>query len=239
MSDIKLFMAPGTCARVAAICLEEAGQDFDTKVIRFMRGEHRSPEFLLLNPKGKVPTLFIDGNTLTENVAIVTYLNERFPEAHLLPAANDLLDRVRLLEDLSYCASTLHPIVSRIRMSPFFAGQDCALKVWQAGCQAMAENFELIESRLADQQWWYGDTWSALDAYLYWVFWRVSGAEFDVSPYPNYRGHAARMEERPSVRRALAREDMAQKILENEGLVFVPPLPVIPAGQSNQSPKRH
>ena len=100
----------------------------------------------------------------------------------------------------------------------------------------MADNFELIESRLADQRWWYGDTWSALDAYLYWVFWRVAGAEFDVRPYPNYRDHAARMEQRPSVRRALAREDEAQKILEREGLAFVPPLPPT---QPSHDAKRH
>lgn len=239
MNDIKLFMAPGTCARVTAICLEEAGLDFETKVVRFMRGEHRSPEYLLLNPKGKVPTLYIDGNTLTENAAIVTYLNDRFPEASLLPKTETTLERVRLLEDLSFCASTLHPIVTRIRMSPFFAGPECALKVWTLGCEAMAENFALIESRLAAQRWWYDETWSALDAYLYWVFWRVAGAEFDVSAYPNYRDHAARMEQRPSVKRALARENAAQEILESEGLAFVPPLPAGPGQRSNSQPKRH
>lgn len=228
MTDIKLLMAPGTCARVTAICLEEAGQDFETGVIRFMRGEHRSPEFLQLNPKGKVPTLLIDGQVLTENVAIVTYLDERFPDAGLLPAATTAREKARLLEDLSYCASTLHPIVTRIRMSKFFAGPDCEWSVWQAGCLAMAENFNLIERRLAGHPWWYGDTWSAMDAYLYWVFWRVAGAGFDIEPYPNYGGHAGRMEQRPAVQRALAREEEAQKILEAEGLAFVPPPPPKP-----------
>lgn len=234
MPDTRLFMAPGTCARVTAICLEEAGAAFETTVIRFLRGEHRSPEFLLLNPKGKVPTLLIDGYTLTENVAIIIYLNDRFPQAKLLPEVTTKVDRVRLLEDLSFCASTLHPIVTRIRMSPFFAGSDCAWNVWQAGCQAMAQNFELIEEHLSGQAWWYGKDWSAMDAYLYWVFWRVAGAEFDVAPYPNYCEHAARMEARPSVKRALAREAEAEKILENEGLAFVAPLPKRPGEQPNQ-----
>jgi len=223
MAETKLFMAPGTCARVTAICLEEAGQDFDTTVIRFMRGEHRSPEFLKINPKGKVPALLIDGNVLTENVAIITYLNARFPDAGILPEATTTLEKVRLIEDLCFCAATLHPIVTRIRMSPVFAGPDCAWDVWRIGCQAMAQNFELIERRLSGHSWWYGDTWSAMDAYLYWVFWRVSGAEFDIEPYPNYIDHSKRMEQRPAVRRALAREEAAQKILEAEGLAFVPP----------------
>ena len=232
MTDIKLYMAPGTCARVPAICLEEAGQGFDTVVVRFMKGEHRSPEFLRLNPKGKVPTLLIDGHCLTENVAIIFYLHERFPEAGLLPQASTPLARSRALEDLSFCASTLHPIVTRIRMSSFFAGPDCAWNVWDAGCKAMAANFELIEDRLSDGPWWYGREWSAVDAYLYWVFWRVSGAGFDVAPYTNYCDHTARMEVRPSVQHALAREGQAQKILEGEGLAFVPPPPPKRPGQA-------
>ena len=67
-----LFMAPYTCARVTAIALEEAGVEFDAHLIRFMRGEHKSPEFKARNPKGKVPALEIDDEVLTENVAILT-----------------------------------------------------------------------------------------------------------------------------------------------------------------------
>jgi len=72
-----LWMAPYTCARVTAIALEEAGVEFDTRLVRFMRGEHKSPEFRARNPTGKVPALEIDGDVPTENVAILTYLAER------------------------------------------------------------------------------------------------------------------------------------------------------------------
>ncbi|HKX56039.1 MAG TPA: glutathione S-transferase N-terminal domain-containing protein, partial [Xanthomonadales bacterium] len=95
MSKAQLYMAPGTCARVSSICLEELGLDFETVVIRFMRGEHKSPDYKKLNPKGKVPTLVIDGESLTENVAIISYLNERFAEARLMPEAADPLTRAR------------------------------------------------------------------------------------------------------------------------------------------------
>lgn len=225
MSRTQLYIAPGTCARVACIALEEIGEDFETVVIRFMKGEHKSPDYRKLNPKGKVPALAIDGHHLTENVAIISYLNERNPEAKLMPTASTLAEKAQHLADLVYCASTLHPIVTRIRMAPFIAGPDCAGRVWQGGCDAMTENFDLIEKRLGDREWWYGDEWSAVDAYLYWVFWRVQGAEFDVSPYPGFRDHAARMEARPAVQRTLARERAAIETLEAEGLVFVPPSP--------------
>jgi glutathione S-transferase len=62
-----------------------------------------------------------------------------------------------------------------------------------------------------------------MDAYLYWVFWRVEGAEFPVKEYPCFCDHAGRMEERPSVLRAVAREDEMTAQLEAEGLVFTPP----------------
>lgn len=226
MDANKLYMAPGTCARVSAIALEEAGVPFDTIVVRFMKGEHKSPEFRKLNPAGKVPALVIDGQALTENVAIVSYLNERFPDAGLMPKPDGLLGKHRQLADLCYCASTLHPLVTRIRMSSFFGGEEAAARVYAIGSATMQEHFSIIESRLANRgPWWYGPDWSMVDAYLYWVYWRVTGAEFDASPFPLYQAHARRLEERPSVQRARAREDAAQKILEEEGLVFVPKVP--------------
>jgi glutathione S-transferase len=220
---ISLWMAPYTCARVTAIALEEAGMEFETKLVRFMRGEHKSPEYKARNPKGKVPALEIDGDVLTENVAILTYLAERFPEAKLLPHAVTSIARAHVLADLCFCSSTLHPLVTRIRMPMFFAGAEHALAVKKAAETAMDEYFQLVEDRLAARRWWYGDDWSAMDGYLYWVFWRVEGAGYDVSRFPRFAAHARAMEGRPAVRRALAREEAAQAQLEAEGLAFVPP----------------
>lgn len=220
MADTKLYMAPGTCARVPSIALEEAGQAFDSVLVRFMQGEHKAPNYKELNPKGKVPTLVIDGRELTENVAIIGFLNERFPQANILPPTDDPMERARQVADLAFCASTLHPIVTRIRIPVFFAPEECAEAVYQKGSEAMTEYFRLIEDRLSGQPWWYGEQWSIIDAYLYWIFWRVEGADFDVTPYPNYADHAKRMEERPAVRRALEREYEAQRQLESEGLTF-------------------
>ncbi len=223
MTETVLFAAPGTCARVTAIALEEAGRPFESRVIRFLKGEHKSPEFKAINPKGKVPALRIDGVTLTENVAILTYLNERHPEAGLLPKTTSATQRVDHLADLCFCSATLHPLVTRIRMPQFFAGPEHARAVWSAGCGAMQEYFGLVEDRLARQPWWYGDAWSVMDAYLFWIFWRVEGAGFPTKDYPHYSGHAERMTRRPSVQRALQREDEMSKQLEAEGLLFTPP----------------
>jgi glutathione S-transferase len=216
-------MAPYTCARVTAIALEEAGIGFETKLVRFLKGEHKSPEYRRFNPKGKVPALEIDGDVLTENVAILTYLAERFPQARLMPPANSAAERAHRLADLCFCSATLHPLVTRIRMPMFFAGPDNAVAVKHTAEKAMDEYFQLIEDRLAAGLWWYGAEWSAMDGYLYWVFWRVEGAGYDVSRFPRFTAHARAMEARPAVQRALAREEAAQVQLEAEGLAFVPP----------------
>jgi len=215
-------MAPGTCALVPAICLEEAGQSFESIVVRFMRGEHKSTEFKKLNPKGKVPALAINDEVLTENVAIITYLNEQFADAQLMPETSNSLTRARQIADLSFCSATLHPMVTRIRMPQLFANKDSIHSVWEYGCRGMTEFFTLIENRLTDSSWWYGPRWSAIDAYLYWVFWRVEGAEFDTTPFPYFKDHANRMAERLAVRRAWQRESAAAAQLEAEGLTFQP-----------------
>jgi hypothetical protein len=64
-----------------------------------------------------------------------------------------------------------------------------------------------------------------MDAYLYWAFWRVRGAGFDVAPFPRFLDHAARMEGRPAVGRAIARDAEMEKLLEGEGLSFRPTPP--------------
>ena len=223
MTEITLFHAPQTCARVPTIALEEIGVPFETRLVRFLKGEHKSPDYKQYNPKGKVPCLLIEGENLTENVAILSYLNERFPVARLLPPAIGALPRYRQIADLSFCAATLHPIVTRIRIPFFFSRAEHARAVWESGCEAMKEYFSLIEERFANRHWWYGEEWSVMDAYLYWIFWRVQGADFDVTPYAAFQDHAVRMEQRPSVQRALQREAEAEQQLEAEGLKFSPP----------------
>jgi glutathione S-transferase len=223
MSDTILYMAPYTCARVTAIALEEAGVPFKTRLVRFLKGEHKSPKFKRHNPKGKVPALAIDGEVLTENVAILAYLVERFPEARLMPPASTLAERARQIADLCFCSATLHPLVTRIRMPMFFAGPDNAAVVKRTAEQTMDEYFQLVEDRLAHGPWWYGAAWSAMDGYLYWVFWRVEGAGYDVSRFPRFTAHARAMERRSAVARALAREEEAQRQLEAEGVAFLPP----------------
>jgi len=216
---ITLCFAPGSCARVPLIALEEIGVPFETRLIAFMKGEHRTPDFLALNPAGKVPALIVDDGVVTQNTAILRYLAQRFPEARLLPAIADLLAEAQLLARLAWFSADLHPIVTRIRMPHFFCDLDSApARVRELGETAMAFQLAEVERDLAVSPWLLGGDWSILDAYLHWVWFRITGAGFDATPFPAIVDHARRMAERPAVQRALAREHDAEQMLAAQGL---------------------
>jgi len=79
-----------------------------------------------------------------------------------------------------------------------------------------------VNDQLADGPWWYGDTWSIVDGYLYWAWARITGVGFDDSDFPNIRHHHELSNERPAVQRAMAREATNIEILKSEGLFHAP-----------------
>jgi len=201
----RLHIAPGTCARVPLIALEEAGTDFSLALVRFQNGDHKSPAYLAKNPAGKVPLLETPDGPLAQNVAIARYLGAHFPG--LLPQTTSAYDDAQITANLAFCADTLHPIVTRMRMPMFIAqGEEAQQSVRDMGHAAMVPMAQVVENRLAGGPWWYGDDWSIQDAYIYWIWYRLLSVDYDVAPLPNWAAHAARMEQRPAVQRALAHE---------------------------------
>ena len=219
MDKLTLYFAPDSCARVTLTALEEIGRPYALEVVTFVQGQHRSAEYLALNPKGKVPTLIVNGEPLTENVAILSWLAERYPESALLPTIDGPFTKARQIADLSFCASGLHPIVTRLRIPQYFCDTpDGVGRVFEIAAAAMRPNFALIEQRLAAGPWWYGDDWSIMDAYINWVWFRVTGAGFEVSDYPTFVRHDEAFKRRPSVIRALAVNQRVADDLAARGL---------------------
>ena len=128
--------------------------------------------------------------------------------------------------DLCYCAATLHPIVTRIRIPGFFADTpEAQASVYKRATEAMVQALAVAERRLAAQPWWYGERWSLMDAYLNWIWFRIAGAGFDTAPFPALADHDRRNAERPSLVRIRALEAELEAQLESEGLRFRPPEP--------------
>ena len=220
MTDLVLYFAPGTCARVPLVTMFEKGIPFEPRLIRFMAGDHKKPEYMALHPQGKVPLLIADGRPVSENVAILTFLARTFSGKKILPFTGDAYDDAQILSDLAWCSAGMHPIVTRLRMPQFFCDVEGARdRVWAIAAEAMKPNFAIVERRLADRDWIYGE-WSAMDAYVYWVWFRATGAGFDGSPYPRFADHARRMEQRGGVKKLLALEEKADAELKAQGMDF-------------------
>src|SRR4051812_17808361 len=104
---LKLFDAPHTCALASHIALEEAGAEYETVRIDFSANEQRQPEYLAINPKGRVPSLVTDNGVLTETPAILAFVAHRFPNARLAPV-DDPFAFARVQAFNSYLCSTVH-----------------------------------------------------------------------------------------------------------------------------------
>src|SRR5215467_14556148 len=106
-SMLKLFYAPNTCARASHIALQESGADYETVRVDFASDEQRKPEYLRINPKGRVPALATDKGILTENPAILAFVAQSFPKARLAPL-DDAFAFGRIQAFNSYLCSTVH-----------------------------------------------------------------------------------------------------------------------------------
>ncbi|MCJ2180744.1 glutathione S-transferase family protein [Novosphingobium album (ex Hu et al. 2023)] len=205
---VHAYFAPGACSRVMLHALEEAGLAFEGHPLALMRGEQKSPEYLAINPKGKVPALVVDGDLLTENGAIAWYLANRFPEAGMLPGLDDPVTAAQALGDLIWCGGTLHPIVRRMMRPALFNESDPdgtrALAAAELGVTARD-----LDARLEGQDWWYGDTWSLVDTYVAWAFSIAAICGFPLSEYPNLASHTKRLSEKETFKRVVAREKEA------------------------------
>ena len=205
MPSLELFFSPGACSRVTLIALEEIGCPFTATPIMLSRGEHKKPDFLRVNPKGKVPALLVDGELLTENVAILTGLAQWFPDAQLLPSASTM-EALQSLSMLAWFASGIHPYIPRLVITHVISDEPAAAPRIQAMAATMlGKQLDLLQQKLGEQSWILGQ-WSLIDAYAFWVWTRIQGAPIDLSRFTLLAAHADRMSARPSVQRALARE---------------------------------
>jgi glutathione S-transferase len=104
---LKLYYAPHTCALASHVALEEAGADYSTVRISFVAKEQQSPDYLAVNPKGRVPALVTDRGVLTETPAMLAYVAQSFPQARLAPLA-DPFAFAQVQAFNSYLCSTVH-----------------------------------------------------------------------------------------------------------------------------------
>ncbi len=205
---LKLFHFPGACSRVTMTALEAAGADYEDEMINLMKGAHLSPTYQATNPRGKVPALLVDGALLSENAAIISWINMTFPAACLLPKPSNDWQRALQLSDLFWLSSVWHPYVRANKMPMRWTTGDVA-PVRERGVELLTPCVEQLEARLTESPFWYGD-WSILDVYFYWAYTTAEEGGFDLTARAAINRHRAAIEAHPAFVRARAREEAAK-----------------------------
>jgi glutathione S-transferase len=210
LMPIALYYSPGSCSLAPHIVLNEIGQPFELRKFATADRANYSAEYLAINPKGRIPTLLIDGFTLTENPAILAYLGRRFPDAGLYPA--DAAEaEARCLELLAWSSNTVHVAYAQLfRPERFVPNERDYPPVKESGRSNYERCLGDIESKLQRQQYAVGDRFTVVDPFWL-VFYRWGmRSNYDMrTKFPAYTAYTERLCSRPSIQRALSAEEIS------------------------------
>jgi glutathione S-transferase len=207
---MKLYFSPGACSFVPHTLLETAGEPFEAVMVKLHKGENYSPEYRAINPRSQVPVLVDGEQVITQIVAIVNHLDERFPQLGFIP--REPLARTRMLETLAWMNNTVHPTFTHIFLPHKFAESDAAkaeLKAFNTGLYRghLVELEALVEKAVAaGKPYLGGDSFGPLDAYTLTLARWGSIAGIDPAGFPATWAFIARIAALPPVARAIERE---------------------------------
>jgi glutathione S-transferase len=198
MSDVVTFYTnPQSRGRIVHWMLEEVGAPYEAKVVSFEKREHKAPEYLAINPMGKLPAIVHRGVVVTETPAICAYLADAFPEAGLAPAPT-APERGTYLRWLFFGAGCLEPaITDRIQERP------APDRPTMVGWGSYADVLGTLEHAIAPGPWILGERFSAADLYVgSQMGWGLMTKSLE--PRPAFVAFVARIRERPAFQRAMA-----------------------------------
>ncbi|MEO8153918.1 MAG: glutathione S-transferase family protein [Rhizobacter sp.] len=203
------YFAPGTCALASHIALEHAGAPYEAVRVDFAHSEQRSPDYLRLNPKGRVPALVTGRGILTETPAILQFICQSFPQAGLAPL-DDVFELAQMNAFNSYLCSTVHVAHAHGRRGHRWADDPAAIAAMQKKVpQTMGDCFELIERDYFKGPWVLGERYTVSDMYLFTISQWLKGDGVDVKRYPKVDAHTQRMAADPVVSKVLAAQNAA------------------------------
>ncbi len=202
----KLYYSPGSCALASHIALEEAGAPYAAERVDFKNNQQNSPEYLAINPKGRVPALVTDRGILTETPSILAFIAQSFPQAKLAPS-DDPFALAQVQAFNSYLCSTVHVAHAHKHRGYRWATDEGSF----ADMKRMVPNsvgaaFALIERDMLRGPWVMGAQYTICDPYLFTLAGWLEGDSVELSTLPKVIDHRKRMSERPAVRKVLAEQ---------------------------------
>ncbi|MDF3625891.1 glutathione S-transferase family protein [Brytella acorum] len=203
MLDVYAFATPNSVK--VPIALEELGFPYTLHGVNVRKGEQKTPEFLRLNPNGKVPVLVDtpengDPFILTESAAILVYLAEK--AGRLLPASGE--ERARVFEQLFFHASGLSPAFGQSGFFQRFAAEPQPLALERFASEA-TRTLGLLDGVLAERPFVAGEDFTIADIAHFGWLWRRGFPNITFDDTPNIARWYETVEARPAVQRGIAR----------------------------------
>jgi glutathione S-transferase len=208
---LQLYYALGACSLASHIALEEAGAPYEGIRIDLKAGDQRQPNYLKVNPKGRVPTLITDRGILTENPAILAFIAQSFPAAKLAPI-DDPFAFAQVQSFNAYLCATVHVAhAHRARGARWVDANDtAALEAMKRKVpESVGACFDLIERSMFKGPWVMGESYTICDPYLFTLASWLENDSIDPKRFPRVYDHRNRMAERPATKRTLAMEKAA------------------------------
>jgi glutathione S-transferase len=200
---MKLYYLTGACSLASYISLLEANQKFEAfPVDRTTKKTGDGKDFLAFNPKGYVPALVLDnGEVLTENVAVLSYIANLDASRKLAPAPGTM-GFYRVLEWLAYVNSEVHK-----NIGPLFRPMSTD-EMKAAAREVVAQRHAFIEKSLGDKPFLTGENFTVADAYLYVTLSWCERVAIDLTKHPRLAAFHERCRGRASVQRARKEEGL-------------------------------
>ena len=193
---MRLYEFAPTRSIRARWALQELGEEFEAVTVNLAAGDHRRPQFLKINPAGRVPVL-VDGDlTITESVAIVLYLAERDPQRRFLP--RDIALRSQVYRWLMFAATELEQPLWRIARHTALYPEDMRLpaELPIAG-RDFAEMAAVLERHMKDRQFVVGDQVTVADFVMAYTLDWANEARL-LGEFPILLAYRERMHARPN-----------------------------------------
>lgn len=201
---LKFYYAPKTCALGVHIALEQIGAPYEAIALDFANQAQRSADYLVINPKGRVPALVTERGILTETPALLLYLAQRFPEARLAPL-DDIFALAEMQAFNNYLCATVHVAHAHRVRGTRWVDDPAAIEAMKKKVpQTMGDCMALIEHGMLKGPWVMGEQYTVADMYLFTIAGWLEGDGVDLSKLPKVIDHRARMAADPVVKRVVA-----------------------------------
>ena len=207
--NIKLYYAPGACSLASHIVIEETGLPYEAQKMNLAEGDQKKPEYLKLNPRGRVPTVVVNDEVITENVGILTYFGGGYPDKGLWPKKT--WDQAKLVSSMAWLSNTVHPAYGHIVRPERYADDDAAKEAIKAkGKSNFWGYLQEIDKLLTGKKYCFDSHYTVIDPYLL-VFYRWGNrSKMPVKDLKNYTALADRVLSREAV----------HKVMQDEGITM-------------------